>query len=134
MDAKVNYRIGSAATALAILFIVGTVWAHHGYAIVFDPSKKATLTGTLTKVDWRNPHIELSLDAKNDRGQVESWVIEGGPPNFFRNRNVGRSDFEKGIGQAVTVEALRARDGSRFASLLKLTFPDGTFVTSAPGG
>ena len=128
-----NYRIGSALTALAILLAAGPLWAHHGYAVVFDPSKTVTLTGTLAKVDWRNPHIELSLDAKSDRGQVEAWVIEGGPPNFFSRKKISKSDFEKAIGQTVTVDALRARDGSRLGSLLKITFPDGKFVTNSPG-
>ena len=127
-----NTRIGGAIAVLIVFVAAGSVWAHHYYAAVFDPSKTFTLTGTLTKVDWRNPHIELSLDAKSDRGQVEAWVIEAGPPVFFRNRNVSKSDFEKAMGQTVTVEVYRARDGTLFGSLLKITFPDGRSVTSNP--
>ena len=59
-------------------------------------------------------------------------MIEGGPPVFFRNRNVSRSDFEKAIGQTVTVEVHRARDGTLFGSLLKISFPDGKSLTSSP--
>ena len=63
---------------LAVLTVsTVSLTAHHSYTSVFDVSKKVTLTGTLTKVDWRNPHIEISLDAKGDRGQMEAWVIEG---------------------------------------------------------
>ena len=119
--------------ALAMLLAAGPLWAHHSYAVVFDPSKTITLTGSLTRVDWRNPHIEVSLDAKGDRGQTETWVIEGGPPRFFQSKSVDKSEFLEAIGQTVTVEALRARDGSLFGSLLKITFPDGKSVTSAPG-
>ena len=84
-------------------------------------------------MDWRNPHIELSLDAKGDRGQMEAWVIEGGPPRFFQAKNASKSQFAEAIGQTVTIEALRAKDGSLLGSLLKITFPDGKSVTSAPG-
>lgn len=128
-----NHRIGSASTALAVLLAAASLWAHHNYSVVFDPSRKVTLTGTLTGVDWRNPHIELSLVAKGDSGQADTWAIEGGPPSFFRAKKVNKSEFENAIGQTVTVEALRARDGSRLGSLQKITFRDGTSVTSSPG-
>ena len=120
-------------SALAVFLSAGSLWAHHSAPAVFDVSQKFTLTGTVTKLDWRNPHIGLSLDAKSDRGQVEAWLIEAGPPVFFRQRNVGKSDFEKAIGQTVTVEVYRARDGTLWASLLKITFPDGKSVKNDPG-
>jgi hypothetical protein len=101
--------------------------------VVFDPSTTITLTGTLTKVDWRNPHIQLSLEVRGDRGQAEAWAIEAGPPNFFRRYKVDRHVFEDAIGQTVTLQALRARDGSRFGSLLNITFSDGKSVKSSPG-
>jgi hypothetical protein len=128
-----SYRIGCALTAVAILVATASLSAHHSFAAVFDASKRVTLTGRLTKVDWRNPHIAFSLDAKGDRGQPESWVIEAGPPNFFQSRGIAKSEFEKAVGQPVTVEAVRARNGSLFGSLLKITFPNGKSVTSALG-
>ncbi len=70
-----NHRIINASIALVIL-LPGPLWAHHSGRAVFDFSKALTLTGTLTKVDWRNPHIEVSLEAEGDRGQVETWVME----------------------------------------------------------
>ena len=60
-------------------------------------------------------------------------MFEAGAPSFFRNQNISKSDFEKTIGQLVTVEAHRARDGNLIGALLKITFPDGKSVTSAPG-
>ncbi len=128
-----NTTIGRGLVSLAILLATDPSWAHHGYAVVFDPSKTVTLVGALSKMDWRNPHIEFWVDTKNDRGQAETWVIEAGPPSFFRGKNVDKSEFSKAIGQTVTVEALRARDGSLLGSLLKITFADGRSVTSAPG-
>ena len=126
-------RIGSALTALAVFLAAGSLWAHHGSAVVFDVSKTVTLTGTISKLEWRNPHIELSLDAKSDRGQLEAWVVEAASPGFFRSRNVSKSDFVQAIGQGVTVDVYRARDGNLYGSLLKLTFSSGKSVTSVPG-
>jgi len=118
-----NYRI-SACIALGVLLAAGTAWAHHNNTR-FDPEKRVTLTGTLTKLDYRNPHIEFSLEVKGDQGPAESWVIEGPPPNSFANRKISKADFEKFIGQTVTVEAAPARDGSRRGHFRKITFPDG---------
>ena len=123
-----HYRIGGAVTALAILLTAGSLWAHHSFSTVYDLSKKFTVAGTLTKVGWRNPHIEVFLDAKGDRGQVEAWVIESRPPSWFRPRNIVKSDFENAIGQTVTVEAVRARDGSLSGLMQQITFPDGKSV------
>jgi len=128
-------RLGSIVTALAVVLSVVSLSAHHSFAAVFDASKRVTLSGRLTKVDWRNPHIAFSLEAKarGNGGQTESWVIEAGPPNFFQSRNIPKSAFEKAVGQIVTVEAFRARNGALYASLLKITFPDGKSVTSSLG-
>ncbi len=126
-------RIGSALIAIGVFLAAGPLSAHHSTTANFDASKTFTFAGTLTKVDWRNPHIELSLDAKNVRGQVEAWVIEAASPSFFRGRNVGKTDFVQAIGQGVTVDVYRARDGNLYGSLLKLTFSSGKSVTSVPG-
>ena len=126
-------RIGSALTAIGVFLAAGLLSAHHSTTLNFDASKTFTLSGTLTKVDWRNPHIELSLDAKNVHGQVETWAIEAASPGFFRSRNVSKSDFVQAIGQSVTVDVYRARDGNLSGTLLKITFPDGKSVTSVPG-
>ena len=117
-----KYRI-SACIALGVM-LAGTAWAHHNMPYL-DMTKRVTLTGTLTKLDWRNPHIEFSLEAKGDQGQAESWVIESGTPNGFAGRKIYKADFEKAIGQTFTMEVSPARDGSRIAILRKVTFQDG---------
>ena len=99
---------------------------------VFDFNQRFTRTGTLTKSDWRNPHIYLSVDAKSDKGQVETWSFEGPAPNVFRNLNVGKTDFENAIGKTVTVEASRARDGSLSGLIRIITLPDGKAVSLCP--
>ena len=121
---------------LSIAFVVtvlGTTWAHHSMSAVFDFNQRFTRTGTLTRLDWRNPHIYLFVDAKTDRGQVETWAFEGPSPTFFRNRErVGRGDFENAVDKTVTVEASRARDGSRSGLIRMITLPDGKIVPLCP--
>lgn len=100
--------------------------AHHSFSAGFDLSSKFTVTGTLTKIDWRNPHIQLYVDVKNDSGQMEAWTIESMPPSFFRDRTVGsRTDLDAAIGKSLTIEGVRARDGSRSGIAEKITLPDG---------
>ena len=125
-----NYRI-SACIALVVM-LAGTAWAHHSRTVVFDVNQRFTRTGTLTKSDWRNPHILLSVDAKSDQGQVETWLFEGPSPRWFRNLNAGKSDFENATGKTVTVEASRARDGSLSGLIRIITLPDGKVVPLCP--
>lgn len=118
-------RTCSALIALGCLLTAKSVPAHHSFA-PFDMDKRAMLTGTLTKVDWRNPHIEISLDVKGNQGQAESWVLEGGPPARFKNNGIDKDRFEKAIGQMMTVEAGLAKDGARHGHMQTITWPDGT--------
>jgi hypothetical protein len=89
-------------------------------------TKRFMLTGTLTKVDWINPHIVVNIDAKADGGKVENWRFESNPPSWFRRVGVSRTEIARGIGQMVTVEAVRAKDGSFYGYMQKLTLADGT--------
>jgi hypothetical protein len=114
---------------------VGTLSAHHNMSASFDFNQRFTVTGMLSKMDWRNPHIYLSVDAKSDRGpveKVETWLFEGPAPNVFRNLNVDRSDFQNAVGKTVTVEASRARDGSLGGLIRIITLPDGKVVSLCP--
>jgi hypothetical protein len=120
---------------LSLLFAAAAaaaVHAHHNMSAMFDFSQRFTRTGTLSKVDWRNPHIYLFVDVKNEQGQVETWSYEGPPPGFFRTRDIGKADFESALTKAVTIEASRARDGSRSGLIRELTLPDGKLVSACP--
>jgi Family of unknown function (DUF6152) len=108
-----------------LLLAEGQLWAHHSPSAVFEMSKEFSLTGTLTKVDWINPHIVVYLDAKKDDGSVENWKFESNPPSWFRRVALARDDFAKAIGQNVTVQGVRAKAGGLYGYLLKITFPDG---------
>ena len=109
-----------------MLLAVGTARAHHSPSSIFDMTKKFTLTGTLTQVEWINPHIAIYIDAKKSDGSgVDNWKFESAPPAFLRRVGVNSADFKKAIGTTVTVEGNRARDGSPYGFLQKITFADG---------
>ena len=118
--------------ALAVV-MVGSASAHHSMSALFDFNQRVTRSGTLTQLDWRNPHIYLFVDAKSDQGLVETWLFEGPTPSFFRHRDdVGKGDFENAIGETVTVEASRARDGSLSGLIRMVTLPGGQVVSLCP--
>jgi hypothetical protein len=118
--------------ALAITLSAGAAWAHHNMSALFDFNQRFTRTGTLTKLDWRNPHSYITVDATNDQGQMETWQFEGPAPNVFRNLNIGKADFEAAVGKTVKVEASRARDGSLKGLMRIITMPDGKAVSLCP--
>ena len=119
------------ASIALILIAVASTWAHHNMSAVFDFNQRVTETGTLTEIDWRNPHVHFLVDVAGDQEQVETWSFEGPPPGFFRSSD-RRSDFENSIGLTVTVEASRARDGSASGLLREITLADGTVVSACP--
>lgn len=115
-------------TALAAWATIAVVVAHHA-PVAFDLSNKMVVTGTLTKIDWRNPHIELSLTVPPATpDQPTEWRIEGHPPSTFRQRNISKEQFLNMIGQTLTVNGFRAKDGSAFLLMETVTFPDGRTV------
>ena len=125
-----RYRI-SAWIALGVMLATGAAWAHHNMSALFDFNNRVTVTGTLSKFDWRNPHIELIVETKNGE-QVETWSLEGPAPGFFRDRDISKSDFEGALGKPVKAEASRARDGSRWGLLRVMTLPSGKLVSACP--
>ena len=115
------------AILIFIILLLGSApaRAHHSPSAVFDMEHRFTVSGTLTKVDWINPHIEVYLDAKKSDGSVENWKFESNPPSWFRRVGLARDDIAKGLGQTVTIEGVRAKNGGLYGYLLKVTFPDG---------
>ena len=124
-------KIMAVSFALAVL-VAGSAWAHHDMSAAFDVNQRFTLTGTLTRLDWRNPHIFLSVDVTSDQGQVETWLFEGQNPGAFRAKAIGKSDFESSLSKTITVEASRARDGSLSGLIRTITLSDGTVVSLCP--
>ena len=120
-----RYKIPIVLIFFSVVFATGSVWAHHSPSAVFDMEKRFTVVGTLTQVNWINPHIVVFMDCKKDDGSVETWKFESNPPSWFRRVGLARNDIAKALGQNVTVEGARAKNGSLYGYLLKITFVDG---------
>jgi hypothetical protein len=103
--------------------------AHHSFATEYDKAKPISVTGTVRKVEWRNPHIWFYLDVKDDRGRVTTWGFSGAPPAFLQRQGIPRDVMK--LGDVVRVDGFRARDGSNNASGGKVTFADGRSVFTA---
>jgi hypothetical protein len=99
------------------------VLAHHSFAAVFDANQPIELTGTVTRVDWMNPHVWLYLDVKNEEGKVESWAFEMGSPNRLTRYGWHQNSLPEG--QVVTIAGSRARDGSLKGAVNTVTLPSG---------
>ena len=112
--------------AVLVLVAIASLSAHHSPSAIFDMGKRVTVTGTLTKIEWINPHIVIALDAASDGGNVDHWTFESNPPSWYRGVGLARADFAEALGRTVTVEGLPARDGTFFGYMRKITLPDGT--------
>ena len=121
-----------AGIALAILVAGGSALAHHAFSAEFDATKPVALRGTITRMEWINPHAWLHIDVTRDDGTVESWMIEAGPPGALVRRGWRRDSVAPGI--EVLVEGYQAIDGAFRANGRDVTFPDGTRLFAGSSG
>jgi hypothetical protein len=125
----------AAAVAGAVLLVgAATASAHHSLSSEFDISKTTTITGTVTKMEWTNPHAWLHVEVKDEQGQVVLWNIEFGSPNSLYRRGWRRTDLPERVVVAVT--GYLAKDGSKTLSASDVKLPDGRtlFAGTRPGG
>ena len=117
------------AASLAAAFGGTPIAAHHSFAAEFDENQPLKLTGTITKVEWTNPHIWYYVDVKNPDGSVTSWALSGGAPGQLMRRGITKDRLV--IGSTVVVEGFKAKDGSHNGFGSRITYPDGRNVLTA---
>jgi hypothetical protein len=98
--------------------------AHHAFSAEFDANSPVQLKGTVTKMEWINPHSWIHIDVVNEAGETEAWMVEGGAPNAILRRGFDADSLKAGT--VILVEGYRARDGSNRANGRDITFEDGT--------
>ena len=126
-----RYRIGVFA-AVAALLATGPVMAHHSFAAEYDANKPVTLKGTVTKVEWTNPHARFYVDVKDDRGDVTNWNLELASPNVLVRNGWTRKSLN--VGDEVTVQGSAAKDGSKMANARAVTLANGKRVFAGSSG
>jgi uncharacterized protein DUF6152 len=116
--------------AIAVLTAGPLLSAHHSEAAEFDNTKPVKVSGTLTKVEWANPHVWFYVDVSGPEKTVTTWGFSTQPPGSLMRRGIFKEALK--IGAVVNVTGIRARDGSNNAAMRSLTFADGTQVLAPP--
>lgn len=123
-----------AVAGVCLLLASVPVVAHHAFSAEFDADKPIKMRGTVSKVEWINPHTWIHVDVKGSSGAAETWMVEGGTPNTLFRRGVNKDSLK--IGTEIVIDGYQAKDGSRRANGRDLTLPNGQklFLGSAGGG
>ena len=125
------YRTLLAAGA-ALLLGAAAAHAHHSFAAEFDGTKPVRLSGTITKIEWTNPHSYFYLDVPDSKGHINSWICESGNPGALSRRGWNKGDIK--FGDKLIVDGYLAKDGSRFVDARRVTLPDGRTVYGGSAG
>ena len=125
-------KVFLAVLGAGVVIASGRPFAHHAFSSEFDADKPLKLHGTVTKMEWVNPHAWLHIDVKDPDGKVTSWMIEAAAPNAMLRRGFSKNSLPAGT--EIIIEGFQAKDGSNTASGRNLTFPDGrTLFMGSPG-
>jgi hypothetical protein len=111
-----------------LLLLPPTAWAHHSLLAEFDSAKTVTLKGTVTGLDWTNPHIWIHVDAKDENGVAGVWKCEGTSTTSLRRQGWTRDSLK--IGETVSIEGLRAKNGTNTCNARRVTNSQGKPVFS----
>jgi Family of unknown function (DUF6152) len=107
-------RVKLPGVLAAVLAVVGAAlpaFAHHGFAVEFDGSKCMDLKGTLTSIDWENPHAYVHMDVKDASGKTVSWSLETITPNALKRNGTTREDFSNNVGKPIAARACPTKTG-----------------------
>lgn len=125
-------KIGIVAVGFSLLGAGAHVTAHHAFSSEYDESKVVTLKGTVTKVEWLNPHARFFIDAVNEDKSVTNWSFELASPNSLTRSGWGRRTLN--VGDAITVTGFAAKSGKNMASTRSVTLADGKALFSGTQG
>lgn len=125
-------RLSVGVAAVGVLLAGPAVSAHHSFSAEFDIDQPVTLTGTLTELEWVNPHGWIHMDVAGPDGAVVNWAVEMGNPTALLRRGLRKSDFPPGM--ELVVEGYKAKDRTPTANGITITFPDGRNVFAGSSG
>src|ERR1700743_3252115 len=114
------------------LAVAAPLFAHHSFAAEYDGSKSYRLVGTITRIEWSNPHSYFYIDVKDDKGNVVNWGCEGAGPGALTRRGWKKGDVK--IGDTLIVDGYFAKDGSHLIDARRVTLPDGRVVSGGSQG
>jgi uncharacterized protein DUF6152 len=120
---KANALVIGLISVTVILVTGSSLLAHHSFAAAYDLTKPITVQGTITRVDWGNPHISLFLNVRDKNGTVKEWGLDAASPAALAGRGLNKTSLK--VGDTISVEAFPARNGKPFAAASALTLPDG---------
>jgi Family of unknown function (DUF6152) len=116
----------TAAVVLLTILAGAPAWAHHAFAAEFDSKKPVKLRGTVTKMEWINPHAWIHVDVKKEDGTIDEWMVEAGTPNTLLRRGLTKDSLKSGT--EIVVDGYQSKDGSLRANGRDLTLPNGTVL------
>jgi Family of unknown function (DUF6152) len=119
----VRIELAVVIAGVGLLLNAAPVLAHHAFAAEFDAKKPVQLKGTVTRMEWINPHAWIHVDVKSPDGKVTSWMVEAGTPNTLFRRGFTKDSLQPGT--EIFVDGYQAKDGSNKANGRDITFPDG---------
>jgi Family of unknown function (DUF6152) len=119
----VRIELAVVVAGVGLLLNAAPVLAHHAFAAEFDAKKPVQLKGTVTRMEWINPHAWIHVDVKGQDGAVVNWMVEAGTPNTLFRRGFTKDSLQPGT--EIFVDGYQAKDGSNKANGRDITFPDG---------
>ena len=121
-EARLRAKLAIVLVGMGLLLAAAPIWAHHAFAAEFDAKKPVKLRGTITRMEWINPHSWIHINVKTNDGTATEWMIEGGTPNTLFRRGVTKDSLA--VGTEIVVDGYQAKDGSARANGRDITFPD----------